>query len=171
MMKVLPTLAITITIDSQKFVIKENDFIANLVYKTPSGTETISGNVRVIDVTTSQHSAGSDKCPPEPFFNLISKVSGIIIDKSKVHSASLSYIPIADIISISSVETPDPNTVNYDIDDPDSEPINDVIQSIEDGGTMKVSEGIIETPLDIEKSIKLKGASAGITQNRDQEVE
>ena len=171
MMKVLPTLAITITIDSQKFAIKENDFIANLVYKTPSGTETISGNVRVIDVTTSQHSAGSDKCPPEPFFNLISKVAGIIIDKSKVHSASLSYIPIADIISIGSVETPDPNTVDYDINDPESEPFNEVVQSIEDGGTLKVSEGIIETPLEIEKSIKMKGASAGIAQNHDQEVD
>ena len=48
--------------------------------------------------------------------------------------------------------------------------ITEAIEVAEDGATIQVAEGDLTDELTIEKSVTLKGASAGIAQNHNQEV-
>ena len=166
-----PLIAIDLTLeDGTSYRIHEGDIINGITFMKDNQEYNLSGSARVINVATSAYSAGPDECPPEPFFAEYARINSIILDYSDAYDAKLISIPIEGIIAISSVETPDPNAIEVNPNDPDSMTISEAIEIAEDGATIQVAEGDLTDELTIEKSVTLKGASAGIAQNHNQEV-
>lgn len=171
-MTVIPVVAVKLTLDDgSTFLIKEGDLITNLQYQDASGKSmTITGTARVINLVTSLNSSKSTECPPEPYFHKIATVNSIILDISDAYNAKLRNVQITSIISIGSVETPDPDALSYDVNNPESLSLSETLSAVPDGGTLLVSAGDIEDDISIDHAMTLKGAQKGMTQNFNQEV-
>ena len=167
-----PLIAVSLKIgEGSPVIIREGDLLTGVRYTTASGDKTVSGSVRVLDVTSTLYNAGPKSCPANPFFRDIASVPSMVLDTSATHDASLVTINLKDILEITEVETPsDQDIVIYDPSGDSGLSLGEVINLSGDGSTIRVLSGDIDDVVNIDKSVHMKGVNAGIPQNQVQEV-
>lgn len=154
-----PRICANLTINdgvSKVFEIHENDIIHDLKYRKSGEEVTISGAIRVINVSTNKVTI-AQTCPPESYFSKLVNITSMIIDCSTEFDADLVNIAVADIISIGSVERPDEaNVVPVGVG-PQYQTIDKIVDSVEAGATLKLAEGEYTPALNVTKSVTLVG--------------
>ena len=165
-MIITPIVAVKIiNTDGSSLIVKEGDFLEKIVYEENGNIETLAGICRVISVSTRAYSNGPSTCPPDPFFNTIARINRLIIDISTDYDAKFKSIPIQDIISIK-VRNESDIFANLEL----TNSITDLVNNVNEGATIVLSEGAVNESIEITKGVTLEGANSGVPQNYNQEV-
>lgn len=149
-----------LTIDDKTYTLSEGDIVNDLVYSTSGTEKTISGAVRVLNVSTKANNSIPDDCPPVPYAHRYVSVYAIVIDSSDVYDADLTRINVSNIISIGSV-TEDGGKI---IVGPGEQyrALSDVVADAEAGATIKLTAGQFDSALTLTKDIKIEGTSGTV---------
>lgn len=152
--------SVQLTIDGKVYTLSEGDIVKDLVYSASGTQNTISGAVRVLNVSTKANNAIPDDCPPEPYSHRYISVYAIVIDSSETYDAELTRINVSNIISIGSVVA-DGGKITVGPGE-QYRPLADVIAEAEPGATVKLTEGVFEAPLELKKDIKIEGTTGTV---------
>lgn len=152
--------SVQLTIDGKVYTLSEGDIVKDLVYSANGTQNTISGAVRVLNVSTKANNAIPDDCPPEPYSHRYISVYAIVIDSSETYDAELTRINVSNIISIGSVVA-DGGKITVGPGE-QYRPLADVIAEAEPGATVKLTEGVFEAPLELKKDIKIEGTTGTV---------
>lgn len=156
-MTAIAKVGVELTLDNGKsFTLFEGDIVNNLSYKTSGGgVNTVTGAVRVIKGVTSSNAAFTNTCPPEPYLYRTVAITGFVIDISSKYDAGLVSVSTNMITDLESVSS-DPSEIVVG-PGPEYATLDQVIKNAEAGSTITLAAGQYETPLEINKSITIKG--------------
>lgn len=149
-----------LTIDDKVYTVSEGDIVKDLVYSTSGTQKTISGAVRVLNVSTKANNSIPDDCPPVPYAHRYISVYAIVIDSSETYDAELTRINVSNIISIGSIVA-DGGKITVGPGE-QYRSLADVVTEAEAGATIKLTEGTYEVPLDLKKDIKIEGTTGTV---------
>lgn len=146
-----------LTIDDKTYTLSEGDIVNDLVYSASGTEKTISGAIRVLNVSTKANNSIPDDCPPVPYAYRYMSVYAIVIDSSDVYDAELTRINVSNIISIGSV-TEDGGKI---VVGPGEQyrALSDIVTDAEAGATIKLTAGLFDSPLALTKDIKIEGSA------------
>lgn len=145
--------------ESTVYEIHEEDIIRDLKYRKGTEEVTISGAVRVMNCSTTRATI-TQTCPPESYFHKLVNITSLIIDCSAEFDADLVTISVSDIIGIGEVERPDEakQVVKIGVG-PEYQTVDKVVESLEEGATLKLDKGEYEPAITVTKSVKIVGAN------------
>ena len=146
-----------LTIDNKVYTVSEGDVVNDLVYSSSGTEKTISGAVRVLNVSTKSNNTIPSDCPPEPYAHRYISVYAMVIDSSDVYDADLVRINVSNIISIGGV-VPKGGTITVGPGE-QYKPLADVIAAAEPGSTIELTDGKFEAPLTLDKDVNIVGSA------------
>ena len=151
--------------DGSEILVFEGDILHDLVYKSGTALNTITGAVRVISASTKAQNTGPDTCPPEPYVYKSITPSSLVIDYSDEMDAQLISINISNIVSIGSVTTEQEAAEEGMIVVGPGGSYKDLTEVIADapaGSVVKLRAGEYTAPVAIDKSIEIIGDGSAI---------
>lgn len=139
--------------------IHEEDVIRDLKYRKGTEELTVSGAVRVMNCSTTRATI-TQTCPPESYFNKLVNITSLIIDCSSEFDADLVTVNVSDIISVGEVDRPDETKQVVTIGPgAQYQTIDKVMESLEEGATLKLAKGEYTPAVQVAKSVKIVGAN------------
>ena len=151
--------------DGSEILVFEGDILHDLVYKSGTALNTITGAVRVISASTKAQNTGPDTCPPEPYVYKSITPSSLVIDYSDEMDAQLISINISNIVSIGSVTTEQEAAEEGMIvvgPGGSYKDLSEVIADAPAGSVVKLRAGEYTAPVAIDKSVEIIGDGSAI---------
>ena len=151
--------------DGSEILVFEGDILHDLVYKSGTALNTITGAVRVISASTKAQNTGPDTCPPEPYVYKSITPSSLVIDYSDEMDAQLMSINISNIVSIGSVTTEQEAAEEGMIvvgPGGSYKDLSEVIADAPAGSVVKLRAGEYTAPVAIDKSVEIIGDGSAI---------
>lgn len=108
---------VTLRFDAEHSIdVFEGTKLTDIVYQTNANqTDTYTGVVRVVNINTTPTTNFQQVCPPEPYAHRYVTVGSIVLDISKEFDADLIRLDVARIVSVGSVEQPEPEPVPEEV--------------------------------------------------------
>ncbi|MCM1230113.1 MAG: hypothetical protein NC489_08270 [Ruminococcus flavefaciens] len=141
--------------DGSTAVVNEGDCVTGLRYVYGKKEYTLDGCVRVVCARTTTCNAGPSTCPPEPYVQNYVTPTQLIIDSSTEHHAVMTKVNVADILSIESVQSHDPDESIIVGVGPQYRPLADVLDAAEKDSIIFLQGDTFEGDITVKNNVVL----------------